>query len=147
MIAMKRFLFWQRWLLIFSLVVVIFGMSMALFNRTLLFAIFDQQVNPSFWGASSLPAGVDEFQGWTYGVLGATMAGWGVFLAFVTRYPFRNRERWAWNCLALGLLLWYVIDTAISLSRGVVFNAIFNTGILILAALPLFFTRREFQQP
>jgi hypothetical protein len=144
---MKSFSFWQRWLFIFSLIVVIFGLGMALLNRTPLFAIFDSQVNPVFWRTGLLPTGVDPFQGWIYGVLGATMAGWGVFLAFMARYPFRNRERWAWNALLMGLSLWYLTDTAISFYFGVVFNAIFNTVIFILAILPLFFTRREFLQP
>ena len=141
---MKRFLFWQRWLFVFSLIVIVFGLGMALLNRTPLFTIFDSQVNPTFWGTSPLPVGVSAFQGWAYGVLGATMAGWGVFLAFVAHYPFRNRERWAWNALLMGLSLWYLTDTALSLYFGVIFNAIFNTAIFILAMLPLFFTRQEF---
>ena len=141
---MKSFTFWQRWLFVFSLVVVIFGLGMATLNRTPLFAIFDSQVNPLFWDSNPLPAGVNEFLGWVYGVLGATMAGWGVFLAFIACYPFRNRERWAWNALLVGLSLWYLTDTSISLYFGVVFNAIFNTAIFILAMLPLFFTRQEF---
>ena len=141
---MKRFLFWQRWLFVFSLIVIVFGLGMALLNRTPLFTIFDSQVNPAFWRNDPLPMGVNEFLGWAYGLLGATMAGWGVFLAFVAHFPFRNRERWAWNALLLGLLLWYLTDTSISLYFGVVFNAIFNTVIFILAALPLFFTRQEF---
>jgi hypothetical protein len=143
---LKRFSFWQRWLFIFSLVVVLFGMGMALLNRTLLFAVFDAQVNPVFWQNSLLSSGISEFQGWVYGVLGATMAGWGVFLAFVAHYPYKQRERWAWNALALGLSLWYVTDTALSLYFGVVFNVIFNTLIFVLAALPLGFTRRQFLQ-
>ena len=141
---MKQFSFWQCWLFVFSVIVIVFGLGMALLNRTPLFTIFDSQVNPAFWRTDSLPAGVGPFQGWIYGVLGATMAGWGVFLAFIGRYPFRNRERWAWNALTLGLSLWYLTDTAISLYFGVVFNAIFNTVIFILAILPLFFTRQEF---
>ena len=142
--TVKSFSFWQRWLFVFSLVVVIFGLGMATLNRTPLFAIFDLQVNPVFWGTGVLPAGVILFQGWIYGVLGATMAGWGVFLAFIARYPFRNRERCAWNALLIGLSLWYLTDTALSLHFGVVFNAIFNTAIFILAMLPLFFTRQDF---
>ena len=144
---MKRFLFWQRWLFVFSLVVIAFGLGMALLNRTSLFAVFDSQVNPVFWGVNPLPPGANEFQGWAYGVLGATMAGWGVILAFIAERPFRNRERWAWNTLLLGLSLWYLTDTSISLYFGVVFNAVFNTVIFILAVLPLIFTRREFLQP
>lgn len=141
---MKSFLFWQRWLFVFSLIVVIFGLGMALLNRTPLFAVFDSQVNPVFWEDGLLPSGVNEFLGWAYGVLGATMAGWGIFLAYIAHFPFRNREQWAWNAFSLGLSLWYLIDTAISLYFGVVFNALFNTAILVLAALPLFFTRGEF---
>ena len=144
---MKRFLFWQRWLFGFSLIVIVFGLGMALLNRTSLFAIFDSQVNPAFLGNDPLPTGMNEFQGWAYGVLGATMAGWGVILAFIAERPFRNRERWAWNTLLLGLSLWYLTDTSISLYFGVVFNAVFNTVIFILAVLPLIFTRREFLQP
>jgi hypothetical protein len=144
---MKTFTFYQRWLFVFSLVVVIFGLGMATLNRTTLFSVFDGQVNPVFWGAKPLPPGVDEFQGWVYGVLGATMAGWGVFLAFIVQHPFGNRERWAWNALAAGLTLWYLTDTAISLYFGVIFNALFNTLIFILAAWPLALTRREFLHP
>ena len=141
---MKGFCFWQRWLFVFSLIVVVFGLGMALLNRTPLFAVFDSQVNPVFWGANPLPIGVSSFQGWAYGVLGATMAGWGVFLALIARYPFRNRERWAWDALLMGLSLWYLTDTGLSLYFGVVFNAIFNTAIFVLAMLPLLFTRQEF---
>jgi len=141
---MKDFFFWQRWLFIFSLIVIVFGLGMALLNRTPLFAIFDSQVNPAFWMNDPLPTGVNEFLGWVYGVLGATMAGWGVFLAFIVRYPFHNKERWAWNAFTLGLSLWYLTDTAISLYFGVMFNAIFNTVIFIFALLPLLFTRQEF---
>jgi hypothetical protein len=141
---MKQFLFWQRWLFVFSLLVVVFGLGMALLNRTSLFSIFDSQVNPVFWDGNPLASGVEGFQGWIYGVLGATMAGWGVFLVFLARYPFRARERWAWSALALGLSLWYGTDTVISLYFGVIFNALFNTLVFILAVLPLIFTRREF---
>ena len=72
------------------------------------------------------------------------MAGWGVFLASVAAIPFRRRERWAWNCIVLGILFWYVPDTGFSLQAGVMFNAAVNTALLALIALPLVFTRRNF---
>ena len=143
---MKSLSVWQRWLFIFSLIVIVSGLGMALLNRTPLFTVFDSQVNPVSWRTDSLPAGVNEFQGWIYGVLSVTLAGWGLFLALIARYSFRNRERWDWNALLLGLSLWYVTDTIISLFFSVVFNAVFNTSIFILALLPLLFTRREFQK-
>jgi hypothetical protein len=141
---MKSFQFWQRWLFVFSLIITIFGLGVALFSRTPLFAVVDSLINPTFWKANPLPIGVYEFQGWIYGVLGATMAGWGVFLAFIARYPFQARERWAWNALLFGLSLWYVTDTSISLYFGVIFNAVLNTIIFTLAMLPLSFTHKNF---
>jgi hypothetical protein len=141
---MNTFHFWQRWLTLLSWVVVLFGVGMALLNRTPIFLLFDVQVNPAFWGSAGLPFEVDRFQGWIYGIFGATMAGWGIFLVYIARYPFAQRARWAWHCLLQGLLVWYLLDTGISLSFGVFFNAIFNTVILVLLLLPLIFTRKEF---
>jgi hypothetical protein len=141
---MNSFTFWQRWLFTLSLIIIAFGLGMAVLNSTPLFDLLNRQVDPIFWGTQPLPQEALAFRGWAYGVLGATMAGWGVFIAFLAQSPFRRRERWAWNCTALGILVWYLPDTAISLASGVIFNAACNTGLLALVALPLFFTRKEF---
>ena len=139
------FAFWQRWLLAVSVVVVVFGLFMALLNATSLFDLFHQQIDPVFWGDQPLPAAALAFRGWAYGVMGSVMAGWGVFFVFLTRVAFPRKERWLWYCLVLGVLVWYVPDTLISLGFGAIFNAAFNTIVLILLALPLSFTRREFR--
>ena len=135
-------MFWQKWLFVLSLLIVAFGVLLALFSATPAFAIFHQLIDPVFFAAPD--AGTRHFQQWSYGLLGATMAGWGVFMAFIAYYPFRNKEKWAWFCVAMGVLTWYVVDTSISLSFGVVFNAAFNTAALILVALPLAFTWKTF---
>jgi len=144
---MTNFLLWQRWLFIVSLIMSVFGVLLALFNATPLFALFDRQINPVFWGAVDIPAGAREFKQWVYGVLGATLAGWGVFVAFIAHYPFQQREKWAWNCLVTGVLVWFVIDTAISLNFKVYFNAAFNTVLFAAVLLPLGFSRKHFVQP
>ena len=138
------FTFWLRWLVVLSVVIVAFGLGLAFLNDTPLFDLFHQQVDPVFWGDQPLPPAMLDFRGWAYGVLGATMAGWGVFFVFLAWIPFRRKERWSWNCFALGLLVWYVSDTLISLASGVIFNAVFNTLILVLVGLPLIFTRKVF---
>jgi hypothetical protein len=71
------------------------------------------------------------------------MASWGIFVAFIAHYSFRRKERWAWVCLLVGLLVWFFVDTLITLKFRVFFNAIFNTGLLVLVLLPLVFTRKE----
>jgi hypothetical protein len=139
-----KFALWQKWLLIVGAIIAVFGVMLALFGGTALFSIMNQQVSPVFWGAIDTPANAKDFQQWIYGVLGATMAGWGIFTIFIAHYPFKRKEQWAWTCLASGVLVWFVIDTTISLNFKVYFNAAFNTALLIAVMLPLAFSRKHF---
>ena len=141
---MFKFSFWQRWLFVVGLVIAAFGLVMAFLNGTIVFELFNGQINPVFWGTGDMPEAATRFRQWAYGAWGATVAGWGIFVAFIAHYPFRHRERWSWNCLATGLLVWYLVDTAISLYFRVYFNAAFNTLLLMLVTLPLAFTRKHF---
>ncbi len=143
---MRKFLFWQRWLLIVGIVIAIFGTLMALLSGTPVFELFNQQIDPAFWGANAAGESAELFQRWAYGVWGATIAGWGVFVTFIAHYPFQEKEKWAWNCLVVGILVWFVLDTSLSLYYRVYFNAVFNTALLILAMLPLVFTRKHFSR-
>ena len=141
-----RFEFWQRWLLVGSILIALFGLGMALLSSTPLFNVFNRQINPVFWGVTILPPEAVHFQAWIYGVLGATMLGWGINLAFLAHIPFRRREAWAWWAVAVGMGSWYVVDTGLSLAFGVTFNALFNTVLLVLiGGLPLIFTYRALQ--
>jgi hypothetical protein len=145
---MSRFLFWQKWLLVLSGVIVVFGLALAVFNQTPVFdALFNRQINPAFWTQAEITPQISAFQQWAYGVLGATMAGWGVFILFIVHEPFRRRERWAWNCLAFGIGLWFVVDTALSIAANVIFNAAFNSLLLVLILPPLIATRTHFSAP
>jgi hypothetical protein len=141
---MTNFSFWQRWLFVVGLIVAVFGIVMALSSGTVLFELFNHQIDPAFWGTATIGNEARQFQTWIYGVWGSTIAGWGVFLAFIAQYPFRKKERWAWNCLVMGLLVWFVLDTSLSLYHKVYFNAAFNTALLVLAGLPVVFTRKSF---
>jgi hypothetical protein len=143
---MESFVFWQKWLLVVGVIISVFGIVMALFNGTVLFELFNSQIDPVFWGTGKVADESKGFQQWIYGVLGATVAGWGISLAFIAYHPFQKKERWSWNCLVVGLLVWFLTDTAISLYFKVYFNAAFNTLVLILAMLPVAFTRKHFSE-
>jgi hypothetical protein len=108
--------------------------------------LFNQYINPIFWDVTELPNNALKFQNWIYGVLGAVIAGWGTLIAFWAHYPFKSREKWAWNGLVLGTVIWYCADTAISVLHGVIFNVLFNTVILFLLAAPLVFTKKYFNK-
>jgi len=141
---MGRFSFWQRWLFVVSLIISVFGILMAVFSGTELFNLFNSRIDPAFWGDISIGENAKKFQQWIYGVLGATLTGWGICLAFLSHYPFRNKEKWSWNCLLWGLLAWYLIDTSISIYFTVYFNACFNSVLFLVMIIPLLVTRKYF---
>lgn len=141
---MARFNFWQKWLFIVSLAITAFGLFMALFNQMPLFDLFTRQIDQAFWGSASLPVDATSFQSWLYGVWGATIAGWGIFLTFIAYIPFKQREIWAWNCMVVGLAAWFVLDTGLSWRDGVSFNVVFNIVVALAVGLPLAFSRKAF---
>ena len=142
---MTSFHFWIRWLVAVGWLLVAFGLAMATLNGTWLFdLLFNRRIDPAFWPAGSVPADLASFRAWVYGVLGATVAGWGVFLVFLAGNPLKKRERWARNCLFLGITLWFLVDTAISAYFGVYFNVLFNSVLAVLVYVPLAATRRHF---
>jgi hypothetical protein len=140
----RRFLFCQRWLLALGVIIVVFGVALAFLYPTPFFDIFRTQIDPVFWGTGELTGGTILFQQWIYGVLGATMAGWGVCIAFIAAVPFQRKEKWAWNCLAIAVSLWFVIDTFLSWRFGALFNVVFNVLIFLAALVPLLFSRKHF---
>jgi len=119
---------------------------MAILNQPFVDFIYFNKVNPVFWNNKIPTEEIILFQKWIYGVLGAVVFGWGIFLAFIAYYPFKNKEKWSWNCIAFGILLWFLVDSSISIYFNVIINAVFNTVFLLLIGLPVAFTRKYFKQ-
>jgi hypothetical protein len=142
---MKSLLFWSRWVEGVGWTLILFGLILAFGNQSHVFDVaFNRQIDPVFWSDAAIPNEASRAQSWTYGVLGATVSSWGVFVACLARFAFRQRQRWAWICLFLGITLWYLVDTGISLAYGVYFNVAFNTVLATLVYLPVIATRSSF---
>lgn len=140
---MAYYRIWRYWLLAVSVFIIAFGIIMALLNSTIVFAFFNSQINPAFWGADPVPFPTQAFQAWVYGAWGATVMGWGVTMFFIAYFPFGQRDRWAWYCVLISVLFWYLLDTGISWWFGVFINVLLNTTILLLVLIPLIFTRSK----
>ena len=106
--------------------------------------LFNNQIDPVFWGLTELPENSKRFQAWVYGVLGAMICGWGIFVSFIAYYPFKAKQKWAWECIGAGFIVWFVIDTVISIYYQVGFNLVINIAFLLFVLLPLLFTRKYF---
>ncbi len=129
----------------FGLYLITFGLILSFFSHsTLMNFVFNSQIDPAFWGLAELSENTEKFQAWVYGVLGAVISGWGIFISFIAYYPFKAKEQWAWNCIATGFIVWFVIDTVISVRFHVGFNVFINIVFLLFVLLPLLFTRKHF---
>lgn len=73
-----------------------------------------------------------------YMVLGAVMAGWVILMIQIVRGPLREGSPWAWTVLVRSLILWFVLDTAMSLVIGYPTHALFNLPFALALALPLY---------
>ena len=143
---MNRSSFWTARLLVASFTMMTFGVLMALFGGTRLFAGLNQQVNMAFWPAGTVDPGQLQFQIWVYGVWGATVAGFGLLAALISGSGFARRQKWARDALAAALSLWFVLDTGISLLSHVWVNAAINTAVLALFIVPLVMTWKDFRE-
>jgi uncharacterized BrkB/YihY/UPF0761 family membrane protein len=140
-----RFDFWRKWLLAVCFIVIAFGLIIALQSWIPPFSIFNDLVDDVFWQGGE-PAGLGQYRLWVYGVLGGTLAGWGVTLAYIVLNPFRRREKWSWNAIAAGLVVWFVIDTSLSAYTKAYFNVGVNVVGIVLAGIPLLMTRKSFEK-
>ena len=70
-------------------------------------------------------------------VLGAVMAGWTFMMLQIVRGPLRDGAAWALPALTRSLVLWFVLDTGMSLVLGFPTHAAFNLSFGVALAIPL----------
>jgi hypothetical protein len=70
-------------------------------------------------------------------VLGAVMAGWTLLIIQLVRGPLREGSPWAFKVLVQSLVLWFALDTGMSLVLGYPTHALFNIPFAIALGVPL----------
>lgn len=131
------FAVWHKLLLLALAGQVLLGIGLTVAGTSVLFAPLNDGTAADLWGAAGAPASLAAYQKLALGVMGGLTAGWGVTGLFVAWHGVGRQQRWAWWALAEGLAVWFVLDTGISLWLGVPTNAVFNTILAVLLAVPL----------
>jgi hypothetical protein len=131
------------WLIVTSWLITGFGLFIVILAQTPLFENFNKPVLAVFNLTPEIIV-AQKLLIWLYSVLGATMAGWGVFIWFLLKNAFVKKEKWAWRALAISMMVWFIPDTMISAIYGVYFNVVVNSLLLLIIALPLSFTYKDF---
>ena len=78
-----------------------------------------------------------------YMVLGAVMAGWSFLMLQIVRGPLRDGIGWARTFMIRSLILWFVLDTGMSLVLGYPTHAIFNIPFAVALGLPLYWLSKK----
>jgi hypothetical protein len=134
--------FWWRWLIVATVLIIAVGLGMV---------IIPKPVSQMFGTILSTPVETFGETANAYlllfqGVLGGTMAGWGMAFLMVLLGSFRRGAKEGWTTIATSLATWFILDSSFSLWTGFWMNAVLNTVFLALFVIPLAATYRTFFQ-
>jgi hypothetical protein len=121
--------FWQMWLVVWALGVVLFGLVLA-------GGAFESTSAPVVWVLESLqgPGEVvlDPTLRFSLAVMGCVSIGWAVMMLAVMRVAFRMADRAGplWSAVTLGVVVWFITDSALSAATGFGLNIVPNLALL-----------------
>ena len=86
---------------------------------------------------------LDGQSGWheslrlTAAILGAVMMGWALTLLTLVQTALKQPQLSLWRPMTGSILVWWVIDSSISVALNTPGNALSNTGCLLLYLIPV----------
>jgi hypothetical protein len=125
------------WLITVSVIVILAGIVFALIAP-----YFIQDIQDIFYHSFSDQSiqsinTIDKNHiNWIYGVLGGSLAGWGVIILFLSINLLKDNNKVIWNTILFSVITWFLIDTIITLKYTVVPNLILNIAILLSVLIP-----------
>ncbi len=129
--------FWKNWLKLWAAAVTLFGVILALaaFAPTdglarMVFALFQMP----------LPETPDALHRFSIGLMGAVSMGWGMmmYIAFQAAFLLEaNQAARFWRSVTMAVLIWFVVDSYISVATGFWLNAVSNIFIVVLYLIPV----------
>lgn len=138
--------FWYSWLKITMILVIIAGIALAFLSRTSLFEFINQNINHIFFADQLPDIATQKLQGWLLGIMGAILAAWGITVLYLTCYAMKKKEFWSWKCIFFSLIVWFIIDTSVSIYYQAILNIFINCIFFFQIAAPLLFLRNSFKQ-
>lgn len=143
----RKFNFWQQWLFYSSLVFALFGVVLALFGNNPLFRPYHRMLAMIFFDQEAIPENTHALYTFVMGPMGANIAGFYLLLAYIARYPFKRKERWARTAIIVAFGAWFIIDAIVSFYYGVLFQVLVLHLLVSVPqkALPLIFTWKKFE--
>lgn len=141
---LSTFEFWYRWLLTASVAFVAFGIFVAFFPESVVLDPWNSALAQAV-SDGALSEETSRTKAFMMGPLGGTIAGFYVLQSFIIWRPFRNKEQWSWWAVSLATLVWFAVDSVLSVHHGASFNVLMiNLPALIVIGIPLLTTFSDF---
>ncbi|MGI1677956.1 MAG: hypothetical protein K6L75_04440 [Cellvibrionaceae bacterium] len=130
---MQNFLY--RWLIFVGLTHFVFGIFFTFVTKTSLMTPYLNNVYSVF--LISPTTDIDNFIRSIFQFLGPTIASWGLLLSVVVSFYRNNGTGRDKKIICLAILTWFILDTSISLSQGLLSHLVVNS-IVFCAIFPPF---------
>lgn len=143
----QRFLFWQKWLTYANVFALFIGLLAAFAIDSFVFDIYNHNIQIQYADGQPLSVDINQMKKWLFGIIGGTIAGFQLLIIFISENAFKQRERWAWTAIFSAMILWFVVDSAVSIACGAWFNVwLINLPSFTLILIPLIATRKVFRR-
>ncbi len=128
--------FWRTWLNAWAWVVIVFGLVLAGGGLDATDTVAEAAFAIVGGGA---PLEWTPHLRFSVALMGAVTMGWGVtYLAlFMAAHRLGADAAPVWRLATIGMVAWFVIDSALSVATGFWMNAVSNTGLAIGYLVPL----------
>lgn len=127
---------WKTWMQVWCGAIVLFGVAFtgAAFAQTdgltrLFYALIGAGLPDNFLEAPALR--------FSLAILGAVLIGWGLTILVLLRTGTHAPSQ-LWQGLTAAFVIWYALDSFVSVATGFPLNALSNTVILIAYLVPVF---------
>lgn len=139
-----KFEFWVNYLKVISLFFALMGLFWAYFGTFDPFGLYDYYFAKSFWNLEQLPNDAERAKTFLLAPFGTTAAGYFTIQYFVAKYGYAQKERWAYDAIVVGFLVWIINDCIMTVYHGAYFNLVLANLPSLIFMSPIFFTRKYF---
>ena len=126
---------------ILAILHIIVGIILPFTVDSWLFTYYNRQMLAAFNTDSAEALELGKFM---LGILGPTIASWGVIFLFLVRHAYGTRSKSAWYYMLAAIIGWSAYDMALSILAGVYLNVLIDLVVLILLLTPLILSRSHF---
>ncbi len=134
----------KQFLSLLAILHIIVGLTLPFLVNTRLFNYYNEQMLGAFNTSSIESLELGKFM---LGILGPSIASWGVLFLFLVQHAYSTGSTSAWITMIVAIVGWSIYDMALSVYAGVYLNLLIDCFVMTLLLIPLLLTKSHFYKP